>query len=218
EELLQTIETQRLRIIDLETQLEDVQTNARSSEARVESDLEEERRRVQGKQEELERAQAELQESLTKADAIQHSQIELEEERRELGAQVDELRKAGQETIALYEERLSELDTQRYDLERRLSQAQSSVASADKEAAHQRSASARVTAAEIDNEALREQVHHLQQKIVSMEDAMEDSRLAIEREDEVFSEKMRRLREKEDIMRKEMVETRKETDRLSKSE
>ncbi|KAG8766048.1 hypothetical protein FRC15_006633, partial [Serendipita sp. 397] len=42
---------------------------------------------------------------------------DLEQTRVELGGQVHELRKAGQETIALYEERISSFEAERYDLD-----------------------------------------------------------------------------------------------------
>ncbi|KAL1742069.1 hypothetical protein HDZ31DRAFT_84391 [Schizophyllum fasciatum] len=142
---------------------------------------------------------------------LKRTQIELEDERHELSAQIDELRQAGQETIALYEERLSAVDTERYELETKL---------AALEAAPRRSTSPAPapTAAAIDNEALREQVAHLQAKMAGMEDALEDARAAAERDEVSLRDKMRRLREKEDAMRLELSAGQKEVEEVAKSE
>lgn len=141
---------------------------------------------------------------------------ELEEEKRELGAQIDELRIAGQETIALYEERLSSADTQRYELELRITSLEAAH-SAGREPSPTASRSAS-SATQIDNETLRDQVHHLQRKISTMEDVIEDARAASEKEEAAFRERMRRLKEKEDAMKKELSEGRKEVERVTTSE
>ncbi|EFI28199.1 CAP-Gly domain-containing protein [Coprinopsis cinerea okayama7 len=140
---------------------------------------------------------------------------ELEEERKELGTQIDELRIAGQETIALYEERLSEIEGHRYDLETRLNALLEKAASQDQPELPPRMGE---TAAEIDNETLREQVIHLQKKISMMEDIIEDHRANAEKEEATHRERMKRLKEKEESMKKELNEGRKEVERVVRAE
>ncbi|KAG6868926.1 hypothetical protein C0993_007700 [Termitomyces sp. T159_Od127] len=143
---------------------------------------------------------------------------ELHDEKIELGAQIDELRSAGQETIALYEERLSAADSQRYDLEHRISTLETRLQNAQKATSPPPPSLTGASAAEIDNETLREQIVHLQRKIATMEDALEDAQTSAEREESIMGERMKRLKEKEDAMRKELNDGRKETEQLLKSE
>lgn len=75
-----------------------------------------------------------------------------------------------------------------------------------------------LSAAEIDNETLRDQVQHLQKKVQSLEDMLEDTQIASEREEAAVRERMRRFREKEDAMKKELSEGRKEVEQMFKSE
>ncbi|KAF8993711.1 hypothetical protein BDQ17DRAFT_1312094 [Cyathus striatus] len=139
-----------------------------------------------------------------------------EEERRDLGLQIDELRVAGQETIALYEERLSKADAQRYDLETRLSAFEGAKVSDRTQSP--RSSGYITSAQEIDNETLRDQVIHFQKKIATMEDILEDVRATSEREEAILRDKMKRLKDKEDSMKKELNEGRAEVERMAKSE
>ncbi|KAI6121660.1 hypothetical protein F5141DRAFT_528834 [Pisolithus sp. B1] len=74
------------------------------------------------------------------------------------------------------------------------------------------------TAAEIDNETLREQVQHLQKKLSTVEDTLEDVRAASEREEANMREKIMRFKEKEDAMRSELNEGRKTVEQVLKSE
>ncbi|KAH8828368.1 hypothetical protein DL96DRAFT_1815613 [Flagelloscypha sp. PMI_526] len=148
--------------------------------------------------------------------------LELENERRErndLTSLVEELRHAGQETIALYEDKLNLMDRDRYDLEARLESAEG--------LAHQRHVSPSTagsvqsmaaSAEDIDNETLREQVAHLQSTISSMEDAMLDIRANAERDELILQEKMKRLKDKEEAMRKELQDGRQQVQRMTKFE
>ncbi|KAG1839264.1 hypothetical protein F4604DRAFT_1885313 [Suillus subluteus] len=129
---------------------------------------------------------------------------ELEVDRKELNAQIDELRQAGQETIALYEERLSTADSRQYELEDRVKASTPLSPSA----ALQRATSA----AEIDNENLREQVQHLQRKLATLEDSLEDAHSAAVRE------RIKRFKDKEDVMRNELSEGRKTVEQVLKAE
>jgi len=117
----------------------------------------------------------------------------------------------------LYEERLSTADGLRYDLEDRIMALEEQVRKST--APHSASvASQRATAAEIDNETLREQVQHLQKKLSAAEDALEDVRAASEREEAAMREKLRRFKEKEDAMKCELNEGRKTVEQVVKAE
>jgi len=140
---------------------------------------------------------------------------EAEEERKELNAQIDELRVAGQETIALYEERLNDVQDERYNLERRLSSLVEKAAAEPQSEAPVRLSE---TAIEIDNETLREQVIHLQKKIAMMEDIIEDHQVNAEKEEAAMHERIKRLKEKEDVMKKELADGKKEVERVLKAE
>lgn len=74
------------------------------------------------------------------------------------------------------------------------------------------------SALEIDNETLREQVQHLQRKLSMMEDTLEDSRAAAEREEAAVSDRIKRFKEKEDSMRNELTEGRKAVEQVAKAE
>ncbi|OCH93135.1 hypothetical protein OBBRIDRAFT_802140 [Obba rivulosa] len=149
---------------------------------------------------------------------VQKAYVELEEERRELGGQVDELRKAGQETIALYEERLSAADAQRYELEDLVASLQEQLRTQVRPPSPTTLAQHAASAAEIDNEALREQVQHLQKKISTMEDMIEDTHFRAEQEEAAMNERLEQLRETEDGLRRELEESRSEIQRVMQSE
>lgn len=51
-----------------------------------------------------------------------------------------------------------------------------------------------------------------------MEDALEDAQASAEREESIMQERMKRLKEKEDAMKKELNDGRKETEQILKSE
>ncbi|KAF7973871.1 hypothetical protein HWV62_14088 [Athelia sp. TMB] len=146
---------------------------------------------------------------------MQKTSTDWDQERKHLLSQVDELRQAGQETIALYEERLSTADTDRYALEDRISALEDEA----KQGANSMSASRQASsAAEIDNETLRDQVQHMQKRIQTLEDMLEDAQAASEREEAATRERIRRFREKEDIMKKELNAGRVEVEQMLKSE
>ncbi|GLB37166.1 hypothetical protein LshimejAT787_0402170 [Lyophyllum shimeji] len=143
---------------------------------------------------------------------------ELQDEKQELSTQIDELRSAGQETIALYEERLSAADSQRYDLEHRITTLEARLHNAQKASSPPPASIGATSATEIDNETLREQVLHLQRKIATMEDTIEDAQATAEREEAAMRERIKRLKDKEDATRKELLDGRREVERMLKSE
>lgn len=160
---------------------------------------------------------------------------ELEGERKELGSQIDELRQAGQvrafelllfipdpsacqETIALYEERLSAADSRRYEMEDKIIALEDQVRKAATPLSPGLAAHHAASALEIDNETLREQVQHLQRKLSMMEDTLEDAQAAAERDEAAMRERIKRFKEKEESMRNELTEGRKTVEQVAKAE
>ncbi|KAG2036140.1 hypothetical protein BDR03DRAFT_1057660 [Suillus americanus] len=143
---------------------------------------------------------------------------ELEADRKELNAQIDELRQAGQETIALYEERLSTADSRRYELEDRVVFLEDQVKKASTPLSPSAVLQRATSAAEIDNENLREQVQHLQRKLATLEDSLEDAHAVSEREEAAVRERIKRFKDKEDVMRNELNEGRKTVEQVLKAE
>lgn len=74
------------------------------------------------------------------------------------------------------------------------------------------------SAAHIENETLRDQVSHLQDKVATLEDTLEDNRVNADREDALLREKLRRAKEKEEAFRQQVVDNEKEMERMVKSE
>ncbi|KAK0229731.1 hypothetical protein EDD85DRAFT_122029 [Armillaria nabsnona] len=138
--------------------------------------------------------------------------LALEEERYDLMSQVGELREAGQETIALYEERLRATDVQKYEMQDRLAELEARVPAVEPPAITLSAGQ------EIDNETLRDQVLHLQKKIAGLEDMVEDGRVAAEREEGAWRERMKKAKEEKEAMRRELGEGKREADRARTSE
>lgn len=211
-----TAELDRVKV-ESETRMTDLQAKLDTSESLVRS-LKEAIQHKEGAEHESDALLKAKNAEITLLEGrLEKVSSELDMERRELGGQIDELRQAGQETIALYEERLSAADGKRYELEDHITVLEEQVRKANlplSPGATSRSA----TAAEIDNETLREQVQHLQKKLSTVEDTLEDLRAASEREEANIREKIMRFKEKEDAMRSELNEGRKTVEQVLKSE
>jgi CAP-Gly domain-containing linker protein 1 len=74
------------------------------------------------------------------------------------------------------------------------------------------------SAAEIDNEMLREQVQHLQKRIATLEDSLEEAQAAAEHEEAAGEGRVRKLVEKEELARKELAEAKVEAEALVQAE
>ncbi|KAG8806834.1 hypothetical protein FRC18_005881, partial [Serendipita sp. 400] len=133
---------------------------------------------------------------------------DLEQTRVELGGQVHELRKAGQETIALYEERISSFEAERYDLDALVQSLEEKVKAAAYQPSPEELAKQASTAAQIDNETLKEQIAHLQQRISHLEDQLEESQATAEKEEAMIKSKIARYKEKDSQRQKELEEAR----------
>jgi TolA-binding protein len=73
-------------------------------------------------------------------------------------------------------------------------------------------------AAEIDNEMLRDQIQHMQEKIATLEDTMDEMRAQADREESSIRDRVIRLKEKEDSMKTELSDGRKAVEKVTKSE
>lgn len=149
---------------------------------------------------------------------VKKAYTELEDERRELGCQVDALRHAGQETIALYEERLSTAEARRYEMEDLIGSLREQLRSQAQSPSPTSAARQLSSATQIENEALREQVVHLQKKLTITEDMLEEVHATAERDEAMVRDKIRRFKEKEDLLKQQVAECESEIARLVKSE
>lgn len=118
----------------------------------------------------------------------------------------------------MYEERLNVADTQRYELEKQIVSLEASIRSVQSLSSPSSPKSSVLSATQIDNETLHEQVLHLQRKISTMEDVVRDAHASSEKDELALRERMKRLKEKEEGMKKELNDGRKEIERMSKSE
>lgn len=118
----------------------------------------------------------------------------------------------------MYEERLSAADTRRYELEDLISSLEEQVRVQAVPPSPSSATRFTSAAAEIDNEALREQVQHLQSKIVLLEDQLEDARVAFDNEESAVRERIKRYKDREDNLKKEIGEGKKEIESVLKTE
>lgn len=74
------------------------------------------------------------------------------------------------------------------------------------------------SAAQIDNETLRDQVQYLQKKSAKLEEQLEDARAALERDVSTYQEKMDRVRIEEEQRKRDLLSKSREVEQLLKSE
>ncbi|KAG9012483.1 hypothetical protein FRB94_005800 [Tulasnella sp. JGI-2019a] len=150
---------------------------------------------------------------------VQKAMAELEEERRELGGQVDQLRRAGQETIALYEERLAHHEARGYEMDEVVQELEAKLRIYTERPSSPSTVARQTNAAiQIENESLKEQVSHLQQKLSQYEDQLDDMRATTEKDEEAINNRITRYRETEANLRKELAEVQKDAERLDTAE
>ncbi|KAF8706023.1 hypothetical protein RHS03_05195, partial [Rhizoctonia solani] len=215
------------KLKDTESRLTELETQRQAADAKL-AEAEEKAKEAETKRSEAESAletlksshESELKDKTERVAALETQvstlETDLQFERRELGQQVDELRFAGQETIALYEERISGMEGRRYELEDLVADLESQIEALKKNGSVPRPGG--TTAAEIDNESLREQVSHLQRRLGTLEDQLEDARAQAEREDESARSRIAKAKEGEQAAWKECLELRKEVDNLKRDE
>lgn len=123
-----------------------------------------------------------------------------------------------QETIALYEEKLSEADGKRWEmedlvhgLEEKLRKQKRSISPA--------TISRQVSeATQIDNEMLKEQVVHFERKVSQLESQLDAAREAAEREELAMRARIAKYKENDSALRKELSDVRAEVDHRKRLE
>lgn len=150
--------------------------------------------------------------------------------RDDLVRQIDELKDAGRETISLYEQRIEEIEAERSEVldnmqllqdkaqeairaaEARVEELQAAQASL-----HSRNGLEAGSAAAIDNEALREQVAHLQDKLGKYEDQISEGALALEKEKEYAQKRRDKSHEVETSLKNELKRIKTELERTQRA-
>jgi CAP-Gly domain-containing linker protein 1 len=130
----------------------------------------------------------------------------------------NELTPVYQETIALYEERLSNSEAHRYELEDAVKSLEDQVKKSSEPISPAVIAARATTAAQIDNQTLHEQVTHLQKKVTTLEEQLDDARSAQERDEQAVMARITRFRDNEIQFRKDLAEARRQNDEISKAE
>lgn len=155
---------------------------------------------------------------------VKETKAESDQVREELSAQVDELRQAGQETIALYEERLGAAESRRFELEDVVEELEEkirrrAVPTSPRSGVERGEAAAILDeAAQIDNETLREQALHLQRKVAALEDELEAMQAMNVKEESAVRSRIQRYKDAEMALRNEVADLKKEMERMVKSE
>ncbi|KZT43537.1 hypothetical protein SISSUDRAFT_1124675 [Sistotremastrum suecicum HHB10207 ss-3] len=146
-----------------------------------------------------------------------------DDERKFLNLQIDELRSAGQETIALYEERVNAAESRRYEMEDHLAALESKLQDSTRPVSPTSMARQASTAVQIENESLTEQVLHMQKKISELEEKLDDARAAAEKEESSMRNRVTRYRDADVALRTEMealkieIEKGKKTEKLAQA-
>jgi chromosome segregation ATPase len=115
---------------------------------------------------------------------------------------------------------LSGAKSEQYELEQRIATLESRLRTASNDAGIQEQVVQRTTtsAAQIDNETLRDQVQHLQKKSAKLEEQLEDARVALERDVSTYQEKIGRIRMEEEQRKRDLLSKSREVEHLLKSE
>jgi CAP-Gly domain-containing linker protein 1 len=115
---------------------------------------------------------------------------------------------------------LSGAKSEQYELEQRIATLEARLRTASNDASVQEPVAQQTTtsAAQIDNETLREQVQHLQKKSAKLEEQLDDARAALERDVSTYQEKMGRIRVEEEQRKRDLLSKSREVEQLLKSE
>lgn len=165
-------------------------------------------------------------------DSLKTSLKRLEDEaqasRTELTRQIDELKDAGRETITLYEQRIDEIEAERAEVmdsmqllqdkaQEAIRAAEARVEELQAAATSTRNGPEAGSAAAIDNDSLRDQVAHLQDKLGKYEDQIAEAALALEKEKEYAHKRRDKSHEVETSLKNEVKRVRAELARASTS-
>jgi DNA repair exonuclease SbcCD ATPase subunit len=160
---------------------------------------------------------------------------DLEMERKDLGEQIDELRQAGQarnfistpfhfpenipqETIALYEEKLSEADSKRWELEDLIRELEEKARKQKRSVSPTAVSRVLSEADQIDNEMLREQVIHFERKVSQLEAQLDNVRDTAEKEEQLMRTRIIKYKENDATLKRELLEARSEVETRKRAE
>ena len=118
----------------------------------------------------------------------------------------------------MYEERLSTAEARRYEMEDLIGSLREQLRSQAQSPSPTSAARQLSSATQIENEALREQVVHLQKKLTITEDMLEEVHATAERDEAMVRDKIRRFKDKEDLLKQQVAECELEIAKLVKSE
>jgi CAP-Gly domain-containing linker protein 1 len=99
-------------------------------------------------------------------------------------------------------------EAERYDTETLVQSLEEKLKTASHQPSHEEMAEQVSTAAQIDNETLKEQVAHFQQRIQHLEDQLEEAQVAAEREEAAIQNRIGRYKEKDSQRQQELEEAR----------
>ena len=124
-----------------------------------------------------------------------------------------------QETIALYEERLSAAESLRYEHEQKISSLEAGLRSLEAgEGSREPASQITLSATQIDNERLQEQLRHYAERCMKLEEKLEDARATLERDGYTYQEKIAQLRHDDGQRKRDLAAKTKEVEQLVKSE
>lgn len=175
-------------------QATDLAEEAMNQAKRYEDELETVRKKLDQDTQEL---QALLDKRSETAQELSAKCKSLEEELSEAEGNVEELRAAGQATISLYEQKLSDTETRTYELEDRIRSLEDKLAKSESERLRLETPVTTSTAAEIDNETLQTQLAHLTSKISTLEEHLDEARAHLESEAEGWKGRLEKAKQGE---------------------
>jgi CAP-Gly domain-containing linker protein 1 len=129
-----------------------------------------------------------------------------------------------QAAISLYEGKLNEAESQRYELEDKIRVLEEKIRKAeekDKATAAEAGISSPTihqgqTAAEIDNETLHEQIKHLQHKLSSLEELLDEARSQLESDNDAWKARLAKSKEAEGASKEQIKSLKAEVAQLNK--
>ena len=127
-------------------------------------------------------------------------------------------RTSRQETIALYEEKLNEADTKRWEMEDLVHSLEEKLRKQKRSISPATITRHASEAAQIDNEMLREQVVHFERKVSQLESQLDGAREAADREEQAMRVRIAKYKENDGTLRKDLSEARAEVDHRKRLE
>lgn len=122
------------------------------------------------------------------------------------------------ETIALYEEKLDDADTKRWEMDDRVRELEDKVRKQKRSMSPTSIVQHASEAAKIENETLREQVTHLERKVNQLETQLECVRDNADKEEQAIRGRIVKYKDNEALLKHELLEARSEVENRKKAE